>query len=325
MKAAFSRWPLAAAFMVLAWSQAAWAQTWPTRPIKMVVPFAAGGSVDITGRVLARALSARLGQGIIVENRAGAAGIPGTDYVSKAAPDGYTIVLASAGIVAIGPHIYKNMPFDPIKGLLPVTPVVEGINVVVVNTSNPVKSLKEFIALAKASPGKINFGSSGVGASDDMATELFANMTGTKMTNIAYKGGGPAIIDLLAGNIDVIFSAVAPAIGQIKAGRLRPLAVTSSQRLQTLPDVPTVAEAGVPGYESVAWYGLFAPIGTPADIVRKLNTETAAALQNKDVSKQLIEAGLVPSSSSPEAFATYVAAETVKWGKLVSANGIKVE
>jgi tripartite-type tricarboxylate transporter receptor subunit TctC len=325
MKGALIRWPLAAALVVLSYSQVAHAQTWPTRAIKMVVPFAAGGSVDITGRVLAKALSARLGQAVIVENRAGAAGIPGADYVSKAAPDGYTIVLASAGIVAIGPHIYKNMPFDPIKGLLPVTPVVEGINVVVVNTASPVKSLKEFTALAKASPGKINFGSSGVGASDDMATELFANMTGTKMTNIAYKGGGPAIIDLLAGNIDVIFSAVAPAIGQIKAGRLRALAVTSKQRLETLPDVPTVAEAGVPGYESVAWYGLFAPPNTPAAVVRKINTETAAALQNKEVAKQLIESGLVPSSSSPEAFASYVASETEKWGKLVQANGIKVE
>jgi tripartite-type tricarboxylate transporter receptor subunit TctC len=227
--------------------------------------------------------------------------------------------------VAIGPHIYKNMPFDPIKGLLPVSPVVAGINVAVVNAANPVKSLKDFIALAKASPGKINFGSSGVGASDDMATELFANMTGTKMTNIAYRGGGPAIIDLLAGNIDVIFSAVAPAIGQIQSGHLRALAVTSSQRLQVLPNVPTVAEAGVPGYESVAWYGLFAPPNTPADIVKKLNTETAAALHDKNVSQQLIAAGLVPSFSSPEAFATYVASETDKWGKLVQANGIKAE
>jgi tripartite-type tricarboxylate transporter receptor subunit TctC len=265
MKVAFNKWPLVAALAVLSVGQVAEAQTWPTRAIKMVVPFAAGGSVDITGRVLA------------------------------------------------------------IKGLLPVSPVVEGINVVVVNSASPVKTLAEFTASAKASPGKINFGSSGVGASDYMATELFSNMTGTKMTNIAYKGGGPAIIDLLAGNIDVIFSAVAPAVGQIKAGRLRALAVTSKQRLTTMPDVPTVAEAGVPGYESVAWYGLFAPVNTPAAIVKKLNAETAAAVADKDVAKQLIESGLVPSSSSPEAFTAYVATETEKWGKLIEANGIKVE
>jgi tripartite-type tricarboxylate transporter receptor subunit TctC len=325
MKRFFASWPVAAALILLSWTTSAWSQQWPTRPIKMIVPFAAGGSVDVTARVVARVLATRLGQAVIVENRGGAAGIIGADYVAKATPDGYTIMMGTAGIVAIGPHLYKNMPFDPVKDLAPITPVVQGINVMVVGPSVPAKSLQEFITLAKASPGAVTFGSSGVGASDDMATELFMNMAGIKMTNIPYRGGGPALVDLVAGHTDMMFSAAAPAIAQIKAGRLRALGVTSSTRLDILPDVPTVAEAGVPGYESIAWYGLFAPAHTPPDVIRRLNAETAAALQDEEVKKQLIEAGLLPYSSSPEAFASYVAAETDKWGKLVKENGIKVD
>jgi len=314
----------AAAFSLFA-AAGARADSWPSRPIRMVVPFAAGGSVDVTGRVLARALAQRLGQSIVVENRGGAAGMIGTDSVVKAAPDGYTIVMASAGIVAIGPHIYKHMPFDPFKDLEPVSRVVDGVNVAVVKPSSPIKSIKDLIATAKAAPGKINFGSSGIGASDDMATELFTNMTHTKMTNIAYKGGGPAIVDLMAGNIDVIFSAVAPAIGQIKSGRLRPLGVTTSEPLAILPGVPTIAQAGVPGYESVAWYGLFAPRGTPKAVVEKLSKETMEALKDPAVRKQLMDSGLIPHGSTPAAFASYIRQDSEKWAKVVRDNGIKAE
>jgi tripartite-type tricarboxylate transporter receptor subunit TctC len=315
----------AAALVLLACSTAAWSQQWPSHPIRLVVPFAAGGSVDVTARVLAKGLAPRLGQPIIVENRAGAAGFPGTENVVKSAPDGYSIVMASAGIVAIGPHLYKNMPFDPIKDLVPITPVVDGVNVLVVRPSNPATTVPKFIEIAKAQPGKLNFGCSGVGASDDMATELFMSMTGTRMTNVPYRGGAPAMVDLLAGNIDVMFSAVAPAIGHIKSGQLRPLAVTSSQRLEVMPDVPTVAEAGVPGYESVAWYGLFAPVGTPAAVIDRINKETAEVLKDPQVRKQLTESGLLPHASSPKAFADYIAADSRKWAKVVKANGIKVE
>lgn len=315
---------LAAAFSLFA-AAGAQADSWPSRPIRMVVPFAAGGSVDVTGRVLARALAQRLGQSIVVENRAGAAGMIGTDYVVKAAPDGYTVVMASAGIVAVGPHIYKHMTFDPFKDLEPVSRVVDGVNVAVVRPASPIKSVKDLIAAAKAAPGKINFGSSGIGASDDMATELFTNMTHTRMTNIAYKGGGPAIIDLLGGNIDVIFSAVAPAIGHIKSGRLRPLGVTTPERLAILPDVPTIAQAGVPGYESVAWYGLFAPHGTPKDVVEKLSKATREVLKDPAVSKQLMESGLIPHGSTPSDFAAYIRQDSKKWAKVVRDNGIKVE
>ncbi|OWT73775.1 MULTISPECIES: tripartite tricarboxylate transporter substrate binding protein [unclassified Achromobacter] len=311
--------------VLLVSSTAAWAQQWPSRAIKMVVPFAAGGSVDVTARILAKGLGPRLGQAVIVENRAGAAGIPGTEYVVKSPPDGYTVVLASAGIVSIGPYLYKNMPFDPIKDLAPVTPVVDGVNVLVVRPDSPATSVQKFTELAKAQPGKLNFGSSGVGASDDMATELFMVMTGTKMLNIPYKGGGPAMVDLIAGHTDFMFSAVAPAIGQIQAGHLRALGVTSSERLEALPDVPTIAQAGVAGYDSVAWYGLFAPRGTPADVVDRINKETAAVLKDPEVRKQLVDAGLLPHVSTPQAFAAYIQNDATKWGDVVRKNGIKVE
>ncbi|MDO8279732.1 MAG: tripartite tricarboxylate transporter substrate binding protein [Burkholderiaceae bacterium] len=325
MNCYFKAWRAAAAVSLLATTVGAWAQAWPSKPIRLVVPFAVGGVVDLTARETAQVLSARLGQPVIVENRAGNAGMIGVDFVAKAAPDGYTLVMASAGTIAINPHLFKAMPYDPVKDLVAVAPVVQGINIMVVPASSPVKNVREFIAAAKAAPGKINFGSAGTGASDHMATELFANMAGIKITNVPYKGGGPALIDLLAGTIDLIFSSLPPAIGHVKSGRLRALGVTSANRLEVLPDVPTVAEAGVPGYESVAWYGLFAPANTPASIVSRINAETAATLQNPDLRRRFLEGGLIPFSSSPQAFASYVAAETDKWGKVVRANGIKAD
>ena len=298
---------------------------WPTQPIRLIVPFAAGGSVDVTARGLSQLLSEELKQSVVVENRAGGGGRIGVDSVAKAAPDGYTIVLASAGTIAIAPHIYKDMPYDAIKDLAPITPVVNSVNVMVVPASSPVTSAQEFIEQAKAQPGKLNFGSSGIGASDHMATELFTYMTDIQLMNIPYRGGGPAMIDLLAGRVDIMFSAVAPAISNIHAGKLRPLGVTSSERLEILPDVPTIAEAAVPNYESVAWYGLFAPAGTSEAIVQKLSEATAKTLQDPGLRQRLIESGLVPVSSTPEEFRTFVAEETEKWGQLVKDNGITAE
>lgn len=324
MKRVHPAWAAASAF-VFVWCGAAWSQPWPVHPIRMVVPFAAGGSVDETARVLAKGLAPRLGQAVIVENRAGAAGFAGTQYVAKAPADGYTVVMASAGIISIAPYLYKNMPFDPIKDLDPISPVVDGVNVLVVRPGSPATSVAKFIELAKAQPGKLNFGSSGVGASDDMATELFMAMTGTRMTNIPYKGGGPAMMDLIAGNVDFMFSAVAPAVGQIQAGRLRALGVSSSERLEVLRDVPTIAQADLPGYESVAWYGLFAPAGTPPAVIDRINKETTEVLKDPGVRKQLIDAGLLPHAGSPKEFATYIGNDSKKWGDVVKANGIKVE
>ncbi|MBO9355148.1 tripartite tricarboxylate transporter substrate binding protein [Bordetella petrii] len=321
----FSRPAWAGLALLISLTSAASAEQWPTRPIRLVVPFAAGGSVDVTARVLAKGLAPRLGQSVVVENRTGAAGFIGTQNVVNSPADGYSIVMASAGIISIAPYLYKDMPFDPTKDLVPITPVVDGINALVVRPNSPATTVATFIDMANAEPGKLNFGSSGVGASDYMATQLFMAMTNTRMTNISYRGGGPAMVDLLAGNVDFMFSAVAPAVSQIKAGELRALGVTSSERLEVLPDVPTIAEAGVSGYDSVAWYGLFAPAGTPAAVIDRINKETAEVLKDPEVRKQLVDAGLLPHISSPQEFAAYIATDSKKWGDLVKVNDIKVE
>jgi tripartite-type tricarboxylate transporter receptor subunit TctC len=309
----------------LAIAQSAYSQTWPAKPLRMVVPFAPGGAVDVTGRVIAQSLSTRLGQQVVVENRGGAGGNIGVELVAKSPPDGYTIVMATAGQISINPHMYAKLPFDPIKDLMPISPAGMAINALCVHPSLPVTSVQGFIAFARARPNALNFATGGIGASDHMATELFMSMTGVKMNHIPYKGGAPAMVDLLGGNVDLGFSTVATAIGPIKAGRLRALGVTSARRFELLPDVPTIAEAGVPGYESVAWYGLFAPAGTSAEIIRKLNAETVAVLGTPEARKRLTDAGVLPTSSSPETFAAYVATETARWGKLIRANGIKAE
>ena len=302
-----------------------WAQSWPAKPLRMVVPYAPGGGADITARVIAQLLTTRLGQQVLVDNRAGAGGNIGTDLVAKSPPDGYTILMGTVGQISINPHMYDKLPFDPARDLVPITPAGLPVNVLNVHPSIPARNVREFIALAKSQPGKLNFATGGIGASDHMATELFMSMTGVRMIHVPYKGGGPAIIDLIAGNVDLGFSTMATAIGPLKTGRLRALGVTSGKRFELLPEVPTIAEAGVAGYESVAWYGLFAPAGTPADVVRRINTETVAILQSDDVRRRLTELGIIPFSSTPEAFATYVQSETARWGKLVRANGLKAQ
>ena len=320
--------PVAIATAVLATalcSVDAWSQAWPAKPLKMIVPYAPGGGADITARVIAQLLTTRLGQQVLVDNRAGAGGNIGTDLVAKSPPDGYTILMGTVGQVSINPHMYDKLPFDPAKDLAPITPAGLPVNVLNVHPSIPARSVKEFIALAKSKPGTLNFATGGIGASDHMATELFMSMTGVRMVHVPYKGGGPAIIDLIAGNVDLGFSTMATAIGPLKTDRLRALGVTSGKRFELLPEVPTIAEAGVAGYESVAWYGLFAPAATPADIIRRINSETVAILQSDDVRRRLTELGIIPVSSTPEAFATYVQSETARWGKLVRANGIKAQ
>jgi len=302
-----------------------WAQAWPAKPVRIVVPYAPGGGTDITARVLAQHLSGRLGQQVIVDNRAGAGGNIATELVVKSPADGYTIYMGTAGQVAINPHMYGKLAFDPLKDLAAITPAGLPVNVLNVHPSIPARSVKEFVALARAQPSRLNFATGGIGASDHMAAELFMSMTGTKMLHVPYKGGGPAIVDLIAGNVDLGFSTMATAIGPIKQGRLRALGVTSGKRFEMLPDVPTIGEAGVPGYESVAWYGLFAPAGTPAAVVQRVNTEVVAILQMDDVRRRLTELGILPVSSTPEAFSAYVADESARWGKIVRASGIKAQ
>jgi tripartite-type tricarboxylate transporter receptor subunit TctC len=296
-------------------------QTWPARPLRMVIPFAPGGGADIAGRLLAQQLSEALKQSVIVENRTGAGGTIAPDNVAKSPPDGYSMVLAHVGGIAIAPHLFKNLPFDPIKDLAPVTLAVNGLSVLVVNPSLPVKSVTELIAHAKAQPNGLSFGSAGSGTDTHLAGELFKSMTGTQMLHVPYKGGAPMMLDLLAGRVQLSFASVATAVSHIQSGKLRAIAMTGGTRFEGLPALPTIAEAGVAGYEINNWYGVFVPAGTHPDIVQRLNAETVQALKKPEVRAKLIAAGLEPMWNSPTEFAAYVRSETAKWGKIVRDSG----
>ena len=301
------------------------AQSWPSKPVRWIVPFAPGGGVDVTTRTIAQRLSATVGQQFVIDNRGGANGNIGVELATKAPADGHALLMATTGNITINPHIYSKLTFDPLRDLIPVIPAVDVINVLVVHPALPVKSVKELIALAKARPGELNYGSSGPGGSDHIATELFASHSGTKLTNISYKGGAPAMVDLVAGNIQMMIATMAVAVGPIKGERLRPLGVTSRKRFELMPQIPTVAEAGVPGYEAVFWFGTFVPSGTPREIVTRVNGEIRNALQVPEVRQRLLESGLVVTGASPEEFATFVAGESKKWAQLVREKGIRVE
>jgi tripartite-type tricarboxylate transporter receptor subunit TctC len=301
------------------------AQAWPSKPIRWIVPFAPGGGVDVTTRTIAQRLGPAVGQQFIIDNRGGANGNIGVELATKAPADGHTLLMATTGNIVINPHIYGRLTFDPLRDLTPVTPAVDVINVLVVHPALPAKSVKELIALAKARPNELNYGSSGPGGSDHIATELFASLSGTKLTNISYKGGAPAMVDLVAGNVQLMIATMAVAVGQIKAGRLRALGVTSNKRFELMPQLPTVAEAGVPGYEAVFWFGTFAPAGTPREVVTRLNSEIRNVLKVPEVRRRLLESGLVATGSTVEEFAAFVPAESKKWAKIVKEKGIKAE
>jgi tripartite-type tricarboxylate transporter receptor subunit TctC len=304
---------------------AATAQTWPSRPLRLVIPFTPGGGADFAGRVIARELSDEFKQPVVVENRAGAGGTIAPDNVAKSPADGYSMVLGHVGGIAVAPHMYKKLPFDPIKDLAPVAPVVNGLSVVVVNPALPVKTVRELIAYAKANPNQLSFGSAGTGTDTHLAGELFKTMTGTNMTHVPYKGGAPAMLDLIAGNVQLSFASVASTIGYIQTGRLRALGMTGVKPFEGLPGVPTVSESGVPGYEINNWYGIFVPAGTPEDIIRRLNAAVIKAVQNPEVRAKLIAAGLEPMWSTPAEFSAYVRSETTKWGKIVRDSGATAE
>jgi tripartite-type tricarboxylate transporter receptor subunit TctC len=300
-------------------------QSWPTKPIRWIVPFAPGGGVDVTTRTLSQRLGPAFGQQIVVDNRGGANGNIGVELATKAPADGHTLLMATTGNIVINPYIYSRLTFDPVRDLAPVTPAVDVINVLVVHPALPAKSVKELIALARARPTELNYGSSGPGGSDHIATELFASLSGTKLTNISYKGGAPAMVDLVAGNVQLMIATMAVAVGPIKAGRLRPLGVTSRTRFELMPELPTVAEAGVPGYEAVFWFGTFVPAGTPREIVTRVNSEIRSVLKVPEVRQRLLESGLVATGSGVDEFTSFVAAESKKWAKLVKEKGIKAE
>ncbi len=304
---------------------AALAQNWPSRPVKWISPFAPGGGADITSRAIAARLSVGLGQQVVVDNRGGAGGMIGVDMAAKSPADGYTLVMGTIGPIAINPSLYQKMPYDPIRDLTPVSQAANALNVLVVHPSLPTTSVREFLALAKTRPGQLNYGSSGSGATDHLAGELFNALTGAKMVHVPYKGGAPAMLDLVAGNVQVVFSTVSTAISAIQAKRVRALAMTGNQRFELMPELPTMSEAGMKGFEVNNWYGIFVPAGTPRDVVVRLNAEIVKALAAPEVKKRLLDAGIVARSSTPEAFAAYVSAETAKWAKVIKDAKITVE
>jgi tripartite-type tricarboxylate transporter receptor subunit TctC len=312
-----------AALVLVLFAGAAVAQSWPTRPVRLISPFAPGGGADITSRAVAQKLTVSLGQQVIVDNRGGAGGMLGVDLAAKSPADGYTLVMGTIGPIAINPSLLSKMPYDPIKDLAPVSQAAVAVNVLVVHPSLPAKSVKEFIALAKSRPNDLNYGSSGSGAADHLAGELFNAMVGVKMAHIPYKGGAPAMLDLVGGNVQLVFSTLSTATGAIESNRVRALAVTGSKRFEGLPELPTMSEGGLKGFEVNNWYGLFAPAGTPKDIIARVSTEAARALSQPDVKKRLLDAGIIAMSSSPESFAAYTRAETAKWGKVIRDANIK--
>ncbi|MGV3628816.1 MAG: Bug family tripartite tricarboxylate transporter substrate binding protein [Betaproteobacteria bacterium] len=299
------------------------AQSWPNRAVRLISPFAPGGGADITSRALAQKLTVALGQQVIVDNRGGAGGMLGVDLAAKSPPDGYTFVLGTIGPIAINPSLLSKMPYDPLKDLAPVSQAAVAVNVLVVHPSLPAKSVKELVAIAKARPTDLNYGSSGSGAADHLAGELFNALVKVKMTHIPYKGGAPAMLDLVSGNVQLVFSTLSTATAAIDGGKVRPLAVAGSKRFEGMPDLPTMSEAGLKGFEVNNWYGLFAPAGTAKDIIARANAETVKALAAPDVKKRLMDAGIIATSSSPEGFSTYIRAETAKWGKVIKDANIK--
>ena len=300
------------------------AQTYPIKPVRLIVPFAPGGFTDVVARILGQRLSISMGQQFIIENKAGAGSTIGTDFVAKSAPDGYTLVMISTTHV-ISPWIYKSMPYDPIKGFVPVTKLVDSPYVLLVNPKVPARNVQEFIALAKASPDTLRYASSGNGSSQHLMGGLFASLTGTKLQHVPYRGSSGAATDLVAGVVESSFAGVPNALAQVPAGRLRALAVTTAKRIPQLPDVPTLQEAGVPGYEASVWLALLAPAGTPRDIVNRLNAEVAKLMESGETRKALYEAGVEVSLSTPDALGEYMVKEMERWGKVVKDTGTKLE
>jgi tripartite-type tricarboxylate transporter receptor subunit TctC len=309
--------------MGIAISTSAWPQVFPAKPVRIVVPFAAGGATDIITRILAQKLNELWGQTVVVEDRGGAAGNIGAAEVAKSAPDGHTLLMTSGSIVTANQHIYKNMGFDPARDLIPITGVASGPQVVAVNPAFPAKTLKEMIAMAKAKPGALNYGHAGIGSQTHLAAENLLYTAGIEMINIPYKGEGPAIADLVGGQINMVTSNLPAAIGFINQGKLRALAVTSRERINQLPDVPAAAET-LPGFENLGWFGLMAPAGMPKNLVDRIHRDTAKVLGTTDMRARLFVQGMGPMINTPEQFARLIRDETARWAKIVRERRIEV-
>jgi len=312
--------------ILLALSTAAFAQgAFPSRPVTLVVPFPPGGGTDTGARIVAQKLGAKWGQTVIVENKGGAAGMIGADMVAKAKPDGYTILMGNIGTQAINPSLYKKMPYDPAGAFAPITLVAELPLAMMVNPAVAAKTPKEFIALAKSQPGKLSYSSSGAGGAPHLAAEMFKEATGSFILHVPYRGGGPAIGDLLAGHVQLSFMTVLEASGHIRAGKLRALAVTGAQRVPALPDVPTLAEAALPGFNSISWIGLLAPAGTPRELVEKISADVREVLASDEVKQKLIELGAVPAGNTPAQFTALIEADRKRYAQVIKDKNITVD
>jgi len=300
------------------------AQGYPDKPLKLVVPFPPGGPTDIVGRLVAQKLAEGIGQPVVVENRPGAGGTVGSTAVARAPADGYTLLYGSTTL-AIAPSLYRDLAYDPRTAFAPISLVSRGPIIAAVNAQLPAKTLKDFIALAKSSPGRINYGSAGSGTPPHLAAELFKTVAGVDLVHVPYKGGGPAVSDLAGGQVQVIFEGLPSLLPHIKSGKVRALAITGAKRDPALPEVPTFAEAGLPGYDANFWNGLVAPAGTPAEVIARLNSVLVQALATPEVHAALVRLGLEAAGTTPQQFGDFIAAEIDKWARVVKASGAKID
>jgi len=304
---------------------AAHAEAYPARPIRMIVAYPPGGGTDIVGRMVAQKLGEALGQSVVVENRGGASGNIGTEFAARAAPDGYTILMGNVAPNAINVSLFRQLPFDPVADFVPVSLVASTPNILVVYPSTPARTVREVTALAKAKPGTLNFASAGVGSSSHLAGELFRILAGADIVHVPYKGAGPAMVDVLSGQVQLYFATMPAAMPHVKSGKLAPVAVTSAKRSHALPELPTIAESGVPGYEASTWYGLLAPAHTPGAVITRLHEGVVKILANPALHEKLAEQGFEPVGSSPEEFGAHINSEITKWSKVIHDAGIRPE
>ncbi|TMH89866.1 MAG: tripartite tricarboxylate transporter substrate binding protein [Betaproteobacteria bacterium] len=314
---------LAAFFLAALVSSFAYAQTYPSRPIRLIVPFPPGGSTDILARALAQKLSEGLAQSVLIDNRPGAGGSIGSEAAAKAAPDGHTLMMGHLGTLAVNPAIYKNLPYDPVKSFAPVSLMAIVPSVLVVNPRVPAASAAELIAYARANPGKLTYGSAGAGSTSHLTTEYFKLATGTDVLHVPYKGVGPMLTDLISGQLSMGINGAPAVMAHVNSGRLRALAVTGAKRLPSLPQIPTLDESGVKGFDASGWYGIVAPAGTPGGIVAKLNAEIRRIMQTPELRARLDTEGAIPAAGSPEEFAAFIVSEIARWGAVLKRAGIE--
>ena len=317
-------WYVAHVVLACGFASAVTAQTYPAKPVRIVVPFPAGGGVDATARTVGQKLAEQLGQPVVIDNRAGAAGTIGADHVAKSAPDGYTYLVAGPGAISVATLVFSKLPYVPARDLAPVSTLVTMPYILVTHPSVPARNAKELIALAKANPGKLNMASGGAGTGQHLAGELFNMMAGINMLHIPYKGTAPAIADIMGGHADLTFSDPS-VLPQVKSGKLKAIGVSGTRRYEPLPDVPVIAQTGLPGYDAINWYPMMAPAGTPKEIIARMNSEVLKALKDATVRERLMSQGLIPAGNSPGELAAFIREDTKRWEPVVKATGVKLD